>query len=294
MRITLATILAVISIVLLSFVGGYKFAMRDIDKSHAELLGQQQAYTQISNELASLQIDYKNQSDLLAKYETEFSTKPKTGVIAVSGAKFGVKGKEFSEASGAKFYEIYLPDGDQKGPALGVVVLGQTVTTKAYDHDIEIVQGIERDKKTGRYTVLAKGYYVLKETNGKWRDKRFPLPITGGQVVVDPVNGQIERNKFWLRPRAHLGLQMTYPNKAPTPSVTLYPISYGQNPDVSKFRFLGVGLSGTQKKVFMSVVPVTVNLNSAIKFLHNTYVGPVMSFDQNGNRSYGAVLDVSF
>lgn len=274
--------------------GGYQYGIRQASKLHAELIGQTQAYEQLSKEMASLQVNYKNQGEIITKYEQEFNTRPKSGVIAVTGTKFGINGKVFDEKLGAKFYEIYLPDGENKGPALGVVMMGNKITTKAYNHELEIVQGIERDKKTGRYRILARGYYVLKETDSKWRDKRFSLPVTGGEAVVDPVFGEIVKNKFWLKPRVHLGLQMTYPNKAPLPALSVYPFSYGPNSDGSVMRFIGTGLSGDSKKVVLSITPVAVNLNKAIKFFHNTYIGPVISIDQNGKKAYGAGIDVGF
>lgn len=260
---------------------------------YKELLGKTEAYEQLSDSLASLEIDYKEQSDVVAYYEKELDLKPNTTVVSVSKSRFGVKGKAFEEQNGQKFYEIYLPDGDKKGPALGVVILGNKVTVRAYDHDYEIVQAIERDEKTGRFKILAKGYYVLKEGESTWKDKRFPLSITGGEATVDPTYGAISKKKFWLKPRATVGIDLTYPEKDVLPGLKIFPFSYGENPDVSDWRLFGVGISGNQKTgPVLSVAPVAMNLKKGIKFLRNTYIGPVINFDEK--RSYGATLQVGF
>lgn len=287
------SIIGYLILVVLGFFGGFFFAKKDVSLLHKELLGKTEAYQQLSDSLALLEIDYKEQSDVVAAYEKELALKPKATVISVSQSRFGVKGKAFEEKGGQKFYEIYLPDGDKKGPALGVVVLGDKVTVRAYDHDYEIVQAIERDGKTGRFKILAKGYYVLKEGNSSWKDKQFPLSVTGGEATVDPTFGAVSKKKFWLKPRVTIGIDLTYPEKDLLPGVKISPLSYGEHPDVSDWRFLSVGVSGNQKTgPVLSVAPIVMNLKNGIKFFRNTYIGPVINLDNSC--SYGATIQFGF
>lgn len=271
---------------------GWIFGGMETESKYADLIGKGQKYEQVLNDLASLGIEYKKQSDVMAEYEKELG-KSKNSIVSISKSSFGVKGKIFSDHTNAgQVYEIYLPDGDKKGPPVGYVQLSKEVTSKVYDHEIQVVQGVEKDTKTGRYRILAKSYYILKDGQGIWLNKPFALPITGGEAVVDPTIGEVVKNKFWVRPRGTLGLEVTWPNSKALGALLVYPFSFGSNPDLSEFRFIGVGVAGNQNGAYLSISPLVLNAHKGLKFLHNTYIGPVMNLDHGMNMSYGATIQL--
>lgn len=273
------------------FACGIFYSQLEINSLNDSLIGQKESYKQITDNLASLEVEYKNQSDIIKSYEKELSLKSDGQILGVSKSTFGVKGKSFTEQTGAGSYEIYLPNGDKKGPALGIVILGNLVTVRVYDHDYEIVQTTEKDKKTGRYKVLAKGYYILKEGSSEWKNKKFPLNVTGGSVVIDPTLGVLGKKKVHFKPRITAGLEWL--KKDVLVSGMVFPISYGESPDVSDFRFLGIGLSGNKSSgIHVVASPVSMNLKKIIKPLRNTYIGPAIDIDGSGNIGFGAVLQL--
>lgn len=118
------------------------------------------------------------------------------------------------------------------------------------------------------------------------------LSLIQGIAESQPV--EIRRKRIWLKPRLSFGGQVEIPSGSLAPILSLYPLSYGEDPDISSVRFLGIGVSGNKNVgPQLSFRPVSFNLKPVLKILRNTYVGPALNVGLTDRKfSGGFVLEV--
>lgn len=138
--------------------------------------------------------------------------------------------------------------------------------------------------------VLNEALPVLSKT--KFSKIAKGLSLIQGIAESQPVESR--RKKLWLKPRLSLGGQVEIPSGSLAPILSVYPLSYGEDPDISSFRFLGVGVSGNKTVgPQLSFRPVSFNLKPVLKILRNTYVGPALNIGLTDRKfSGGFVLEV--
>ena len=85
-------------------------------------------------------------------------------------------------------------------------------------------------------------------------------------------------------------------NGVAVPTFSFSPFSYGQTelkPDWV-FGRVGVGLDVVNKTAAFSLAPAMWNIGSKVKFIQNTYLGPVVGADHKGNISVGVGVSTDF
>jgi len=80
------------------------------------------------------------------------------------------------------------------------------------------------------------------------------------------------------------------------PNISFSPFSYGAmkvKPDWV-FGRIGVGYDFAQRSANFSLSPVMWNIGSKVDFIQNTYIGPIVGVDTDGNVSIGAGISTDF
>src|SRR4029077_19476225 len=98
------------------------------------------------------------------------------------------------------------------GPDVGSVMLRSSAGTaiaKVTDHDIIVDSAITIDPRTGKASVISKGYYVQREvlpglrptgiSAGAWLNKPYPLSVTAGALDYTPgaLGGSLTNKLMW-------------------------------------------------------------------------------------------------
>jgi hypothetical protein len=275
---------------------------------HEDLIGQSEAYEQLSKKHAKLAIEYKTQEDLLKNKDERWSevVKEKNERIKLLSDATFLIGKHYLKSQGPDYFfetpkktrnyifnEVRIAGVDS--PPIGFVMIkndGRTYKgTYPFTIKVENLQTI--DEETGKIKVYAKAFLISK-SNGlagkrrpdlkKWVDLSYPLDITGGTVLVDPTIKNTTSPRFFLNPKVDLtisaGLDMSF-RLLPGLDVSL--LSYGVSKNDSRFKFVGLGANFGAE-----VDDLDVNFKPIywrpFSFFSNTYIYPGIGYSRNGVR----------
>jgi len=134
--------------------------------------------------------------------------------------------------------------------------------------------------------------------------EKYTIPITSAQFLEE----YPEPSFHWWNPRVGIGLYGGVGfNTSPlpdenvvtgvvAPNISFSPFSYGATkvkPDWV-FARLGVGYDLAQQTANFSLAPAMWNIGSEVDFIQNTYIGPVVGVDTDGNVSVGAGFSTDF
>ena len=191
----------------------------ELERRYGRLLGKQEAFEAYSEKLAKLTTSYKTQADLskeLADAWKEVAKERDERIKLISKTTFAPEvGSEVQEGSdytfltpeGTKGYSINeLRLAGKDSPPLGYILIkndGETIK-KAYKFEI-LVENVQlKDDLTGKIKVITRAFLIPKE-NGlaenrrpdlkKWKGEKVPLEVTGGEVLVDPIEPVVPQNK---------------------------------------------------------------------------------------------------
>lgn len=184
------------------------------DRLFEELIGQKEQYVQLSEHAAKLEIQYKSQEDLKAELEKSWKAEKEAlqgRVKILSNATYLIReaarqtgSSDLSYSNGPVKYvmnEIKFNDG----PPIGYVLIFDDgrVTSKIYNHVIDVKTAVSRNESTGRYSVVSKADYILKSphlsmTGKNWMNEPHPLKIVGGVAYIDPTEPNQVYKKFHL------------------------------------------------------------------------------------------------
>lgn len=268
------------------------------ERLHEELIGQTTKYQQLSEFSAKLEIQYKNQQDIMKKLEKDWASEKDNlqGRIKVlSNATFLIREKaQTSNTSdlvyvGNKMKYVVNEIRYNEGPPVGYVLIFDDgrVISKLYNHTIDVKTAVSREESTGKYVIISKADYILKSpslnvNNQNWYNKPYPLKIIGGSASVDPSEPIVSAKKklyFWtfnLNGNVHF-----YTNGvAPALSTALMGYGYSMRDLDWKFLDLGLGYVNSTKGITLDLTPVLYR--PIPKILRNTYVGPGISLDSYG------------
>lgn len=262
-----------------------------------ELIGQTQKYEQLSEHAAKLEIKYVGQEKLRAELEKQFAAEKdalKGRIKVLSNATFLIRDKARRSNNSDVVYkgkrvkyvlnEIRYNDG----PPIGYVLIFDDgrVTSKIYNHKIEVKTAISRDEANGRYNIVSKADYVLKSPHymkpgsKNWFNQPYPLKIVGGTAMVDPTEPNTAKKRFHLwAPNLNLGIDL---GDSVKPSVGVSLAGYGYSVRDLDWKFLQLGVNYSDEKSFGAhLIPVLYR--PFPKILRNTYIGPGLGYD-NGSR----------
>lgn len=260
---------------------------------HEDLIGQQEAYEQLSDHSAKLMIKYTEQTELRAKAESVFNAekgKLLSKIEILSDATFLIKEKARETNSSDLIW-----DGESKfvmneirfndGPAVGYVLIFSDgrVVSKLYKQEINVSQVVSKDEDSGRYSVISKADFILKSSSlasGKdsWLNKRYPLKITGGTALIDPTERDQLAPRFFLwNPKINANINV---DGSITPGIGVSISGYGKSKNDLDFKFIQIGLDLKDKKSRATLTPLLYRPFSS--WIQNSYFGPGISYDNDG------------
>lgn len=285
-------LLLLVSVLL--FWGGWVVGRRSVSAVHADLIGQVESYAQVRDDLATLRVEYREQSDLVQAFRTQLARRPTT-VHSLAESRFASRGGRRPAILDGATYPVYLSQLDgSAGPPIGGIRLGPPMESITYDHEIRVSHIIERDPATGRYTIYAQGTFTLVDprAGSGWLNQPLPLPVTGGRVVIDPTQSVAVSKRLWWRPGLTLGGGWEFPRHVVVQG-TVFPLHYGEHVGLADWKALGVGLSGgTGSMIRVHLSPFIYNVGRATKVLHNVYMGPHASVGWSGDVRWGVSVHV--
>jgi len=282
------------TILIIALIGYVYFNNQKIQRLNTDLIGKTDAYQQLTDEIAALEIKYVNQTDLLQATEAKFKSEAgalKGEIKLLSNATYLIREHARKSNNSDLVYQgtrakyVVNEIRYNNGPAVGYVLIFDDgrVVSKLYRSEINVDTAVSVDDITGKYVVLNKADYILKSPsinfNGEknWYNKPFPLKITSGTALVDPTEAAEKSRVYKWLPKYNLGLSINE-HVSYGAAVSLAGIGTTQN-DL-KWKFLSLGLQYNKvDKVEFTLTPV---LYRAFKALPNTYLGPTIEFGQNG------------
>lgn len=327
------SIRVVVSVLILIVTGmGYSMFKQQeaLKKIKSDLIGQQQAYEQLSQNYAKLGTDYVNQKQLAEEakknWQKELANNKqlREQLRGVATAQFSIKSLPVTGEpdilvpgpDGYLFHEVRYPQNENGGwgPPVGYVKIANgtgQVTSKQYDHDIVIDSAITVDQESGKVNVYTKGFYVMRELSinaetpenpdgeyFNWQDVRYPLPITGGKLTYTPgdppITDRLPRRLQWtphLNVGAFGGATMTGPAWGGHVDVTFG--GYGRTKNDLDYKFLGVGVNANNDYLDLNVVPAYWRFSNVLPLVSNVYVGAGAGFGSRGTNYFvtlGATL----
>lgn len=272
------------------------------ERLHTELLGQKEAYQQLSERAAKLETQYVEQEELRKQVEAQFAEEKEalTGRLKLlSNATYLIReraresGRSDIVYQGDKLRYLVNEIRYQDGPPVGYVLIFDDgrVVSKLYNHRLDVVTAVSRDEDAGTYSIVSRADYVLLSpsinTNGEkvWTGTPFPLKITGGTATVDPTEkNQLAPKMQWWAPHLNGGMSVTAGagGLGLRPTVDLSLAGYGPTKNDLDWKFLHLGIDTDTDFQFpgFHITPFSYRFWPSV--LSNTYVGPALGWDPRG------------
>lgn len=289
-------------------------------RSHQELIGLKQKFKQVSERAASLEIQYLEQRKLKERaaqeWDQEFNAL-KGEIRMLSDATFLIRSYARENNEPDYYFETgpdgqsfiyqeieFVDDEGNRGPPLGYVMIFSNgkIVSKVYNHEIEVQLISSRDPKTGKYSVLSKGNFILQDRHlgsrprkpikGKedWTGRPFPLQISSGTALIDPTR-EAKTRSFRLEPKPNLGI--TVSPAGSRPFVGVHIASYGKSSNDLDWKFghIGASIPNDPKDANLVIAPVSYRPSS--RWLGNTHIAPHIEYGKSG-LSGGFMINLGF
>lgn len=311
----------VVGVLLLIVAGlGYSWHQQNIElkKAKTDLIGQKNAYQQVSDKLAKLGTEYVSAKELAERAEEKWKRELATnkqlrdhlrGLVTATFSvtqppQVGPPDVLVPGPDGYLYHEIaYVQSSGKQGPPLGYVrVQNETgvVASKVFNHEIVVDSAISVEDKSGKISVFSKGFYVLREptladsdpSSGKtsWVDVYYPLAITGGTLVFTPAAPPLPPtlpNRF--QKALHLnvgvfgGVNAAGFDWGAHVDVTF--AGYGRSRNDLDYKILGVGANANRGYVDLNAVPVQWRM-SFLPLVSDVWIGPGVGFGNRGTNYF--------
>jgi hypothetical protein len=279
---------------------GYLLVDRDtkLQAAEKELIGTKQAYEQLGKNAAKLETDYTSAKDLAAKAQALFGAELVKNqsllkqIKAVQSVTLTTKQPAVTEKAKEVVPNLYYQEiAYLNGPPVGSVAFNTSsgmATWKLFDHHVVVDSAITVDPKTGKASVVSKGYYILDDTSSQepnWLGRQFPLAVTSGEIQYTPgsITGS-EPTDHWMWVK-HLNVGVFGGasvvggfNWGAHADMTFF--GYGATRNDLDWKFLGVGLNANTKYVDVDVVPAYWRV--PVPLTSNIYLGPGFGFGTSG------------
>ncbi len=284
----LGVVLVILAIKGLKYVDGI---LDENNRLHTDLIGKTEAYQQLSEHAAKLEIQYKSADDIRKQAEKKFKNEMgamEDKIKILSDATFLIKEKARESNNsdvvfnGPNSSYILNEIRFQDGPPVGYVLIFKDgrVVSKIYNHEIQVNTAVSKSENTGHYVIISKADFVLKSPSlnpgGKvWANVPYPLDITGGTAWVDPTEPVLLQKRFHLwNPKVNANINLDPLGVYPGAGVSL--LSYGLTKNDLDYRFLQLGFQVNGQVLEPTITPVLWRPFSGL--LSNTYVGPGVTY----------------
>lgn len=291
-----------------------------LEERYGRIIGVKDDFTQISTTLAQLSTLYLEQAALTKEILTEFKDVQKDHeeryksftrqIVSVEGKTTKQIGPDLlQENEEGEFIVNEIKVDGVNSPPIGAVLIkrnGETEKT-TYDFDVHVDSVQVKDDFTGKIKVVSKAYLVSK-TEGvvaqakgrppKWVGFKYPLQVTGGSILVDPIEPMTPSNTQpaflpWTL-NLNVGFGIFSQDKTSVgarPTIGLNLAGYGVNKRDLKWKFAHLGVNYTEVGgIGFHMTPFSYRVMPEV--LTNTYVGPGWSVN-NEIQSYFLGVDVS-
>lgn len=275
----------------------------DNERLFNELEGQKEAYVQLSEHAAKLEIKYKSHEELKKELEANWAKEKETlkgRVKLLSNATYLIREKARDEANsdlvyrGSRSKYVYNEIRFENGPPVGYVMIFDNgrVISKIFNHSIDVKTAVARDEGKGTYSIVSKADFVLKSAHLQndgvnWYKVPYPLKITGGEAVVDPTEPKYALSKGirWWAPNFNVGANI---NSDIKPALGVSLMGYGYSARDLDWKFLQIGLDYSKTNDF-GVHFIPVLYRPIPKILRNTYFGVGVGTDTRATHYFLAL-----
>lgn len=285
----------------------YRQFTDNTDIKYKELLGYKEKFEKLSEHSAKLEIQYAEEKQLKEKVERDWKVEKEhlNGRVRVlSESVFQMKNKlkqlEKPQYQGDNYVlqEIeFIDENGQVGPPIGYVMFFNDgkVQSKVYDFDLQINQLITRDDKTGKFQVIAKANYVLKEKPMEmtWLDIPYALPIKDGIALVDPLEYDSNDGLRFFNPMISggFGIGVVGSEVETVPMISVNISSYGGKRTQPQYKLLNFGV-GFGDELSLNFSPI--QFRPFEKLMPNTYIGPIIMKETDGDTGYLIGVSINF
>lgn len=287
--------------------GKYMDQRAENKRLHQDLVGKTEKYEQLNKHVANLERKYVNQQRIqeIAKKEWSNEIGSLRGRIKIlSNATYLIRERARKSNTSDFTYEgkrvkyVFNEIRFTNGPPVGYVLIFDDgrVVSKVYNHEIDVKTAVSRNEASGKYDILSKANFLLRSGHRKpdgknWFGVPYPLKITGGVAHIDPTepNKASKRFHFWA-PRYNFGANFNSSGIAPGIGASL--MGYGYSRRDLDFKFVEIGTQYEKEDgIGLTFKPVLWRPFSDI--LPNTYLGPGISYDKDG-QDYFLGLSLGF
>lgn len=289
------------------------------NRLHQELIGQKEAYVQLSKVHAKLAVNYESEKDLHEKAKKEWGEVSKaknerikllsdaTYLISRHVEKQNGPDYSFRTKRGTRNYilnEIRIAGKDS--PAIGYILIKNDGRTYKRNYAFEIqVKNLQTiDENTGKIKFYAKAFLVQKESSllakrvegyKDQKDVKYPLEITGGTVLYDPtIKNQLKNRFMWtmnFNGGVNVGAQGDSLLKG---ALGVSFAGYGPHKADLKYKLLQVGAGFNSDATFANIHLIPVSIRPLPKFLKNTYIGPGIGYTTDNRTVFFLNTSIGF
>lgn len=291
-----------------------------LEERYARLFNTGDSFEKLSAGYAQLATLYKEQSELAKDVALQWKD-----LALEAGERVKLKNDttitipEQVQEQAKSDYEFLTPEGKngfilnelringKDSPPIGYVLVKKdgAVAKKNYKFEIRVESVQLKDDLTGKIRVISRAFLVPLEDGlagerrpdlKKWKGEKYPLDVTGGEVIIDPLEPIVATNTVkrfipWtLNLNAGFGFfgqDQNVDTKA-TFGVTMAGYGYNKQNLDWKFGTLGVNYSSTAG-LGLHMTPIAYRPLSDI--LTNTYIGPGVFVTDKGY-GYSVNLDI--
>jgi hypothetical protein len=279
---------------------------------HTELLGKTEEFKKLSQYIGQLEIKYTESKKIADIAKREFKIKDDQ-IKMLSDATF-LMGKHVGTQNGPDYF-YQTPKGTKNyvyteirvegkdSPPIGFVMIKNDGRTYKGNYKMEFnVKNVQMvDEETGKIKVLSKAYLIVHEEglaaknrcNGcvNWKDKPYPLTITGGTVLVDPtIPNTLKPKMFWWNPKYGMAINGYIDSEGigASPALEVSLMSYGLTKVDSKFKaaVFGIDFGKKHESFDINFKPVTYRIFESFP---NTYFGGGIGYGFDGVRFISGV-----
>ena len=157
-----------------------------------------------------------------------------------------------------------------------------------YNMPLEFHVGIlMTEKENGSYDRMVQ-LEVESPYIKKYKGKKFKMKVKDFKWTKRKINDK----KFRFHTRVGFGANFTADNFTPAIDASFF--SYGRTEVDLDWRFLTFSLGGDRDEIYIGVSPFQYNIGKVLPIVENIFIGPSVSFGENGDMSYGVGLSVPF
>lgn len=282
----------------------------ELSAKYDQLLKQHTDFIKLTENMSQLATSYKTQEELLRALKTswgDFQIKESERIKSTISTSITIDSKQ--EVNSQSDFIKMSTDGKTKytvnelrfrgsdSPPVGYILIKNdgSVFKENYEYEILVESVQVKEDDTGKIRVVSKAFVVTK-SNGlaendrkdlkRWQGVKYPLPVTGGETVVDPQEpSNLVKNKDWqlwsMNFNGGFGLYGRSDKLDSKISLDVSVLGYGYSKQDLDWKLMNVGLNYSVESG-LGVHFVPVYYRPLPNLLTNTYVGGGVFIDPKG------------